>query len=405
MSEDVKERARKRLKEKQDKGRFKLVEGENTIRLLPTPEGTKTDGGFFEYLVHRDVGPNKRFVRCGKKMNGSGSCWICDVQVPKLQAGTEVQRTRAANLKPQEQFVVQVAVLDSNTEELSGPKLWAVPSGGARSVAGRILGLLTSPRKDYTDAKKGYCFTIERTGTGPRDTKYGPIEIDEEATPVPKEIMAKLKPFEEILPKYSEEQQKAAYFGREAEESEEEEETPVAKKRRSDEDEEEETPKKKKKPVDDEEEEEEEESDSEDSSDDEDEEEDEKPAKKKKKPVDEDEEEEEEDEEESSDEDEEEEESDDDDDPPAKKKKKPVDEDEEEEEEDVDADEDEEEEEAPKKKKKKPADDDEEEEEEESSDDDDEEEEEIVPKKKKKPADDDEEEEEDEAPKKKKKRR
>lgn len=391
---DWRDKAKERLKEKMKKGRFKLGEGETTLRILPNARGAdKTP--FFEYYTHSDVGPNKRFMRCGKKIDDSGDCWICDNLIPKLRkSGNKAKVRRAEALEKKAQFVVQIAVLDTDTSKYTGPFLWAVSSGGAKSLAANVLRVLQSKKRDYVDPKKGYNLTIERTGTGKTDTRYGPLIPDEDSSKVPEKILAKLKTFSELVPGYSEEEQKAAYFGREEEEPDEKEEDEGTEKDEGDE----------------EEEETEEESEEEEESEDEEE---EKPKgkKKKKKPSEDEEEEkpeEEEEEEGSSDEEEEEEEPEEDEEEEEKpkgkkKKKKPADEEEEEEEEPEEeeeeegsGDEEEEEEEKPKgkKKKKKPSEDEEEdehvgdEEEEEESEPEEEEEEpeeeEERPKKKKK---------------------
>ena len=385
--QDWREEARRRFKEKQQKGRYKLAEGENTIRILPRIGSKKSQAPFFEYMVHREVGPNKRFVRCGKDLHGEGDCWLCDVKIPSLaNSGETAKEKRAEALASKEQFVVQVATIDVDTGKMRGPFLWTVSTGGARSLAARLLGVLKSTKRDYVHPTKGYNMTIERTGTGKTDTVYGQPVADEDPSKVDPKILSKAKPFSALIPAYSEEQQKAAYFGRdEREEEEEEEEETERKKGRKDEEEEEETgseeegeetaeedeeeiPKKKKKKVAEEEEE----------SEPEEEEEEERPAKKKKKAA-------EEEEEESEPEEEEEEER------PKKKGKKT-----EEEEEEPEPEEEEEEEERPKKKKGKKS----EEEEEEESEPEEEEEDEPKSKKGKKHSEEDEEEEE-ERPKKK----
>lgn len=389
--QDWRAEAGRRFKEKQQKGRFKLVEGENTIRILPRVSKGKSRLPFFEYNVHREVGPNKRFVRCGKDVHGEGDCWLCDEKIPSLaNSGDAGKERRAANLAMKEQFVVQVATVDTDTGKMSGPFLWTVPTGGARSLAARLLGVLKSTKRDYVDPEEGYNLTIERTGTGKTDTNYSQPIPDEEPSKVPEKILNLAKPFSALIPAYSEEQQKAAYFGRdereaELEEEEAEEETKPKRGRAAEDEEEteevaedeEERPRGKKKPH---AEEDEEEAATED--------EDEAPPQKKKKPIEDDEEETEaepeEDEEErphpkkkarQAEEEEEEPAEDEDEEPAPKKKKKAVAEEEEESEPEEGEDEDEkprkktgknhveEEEEEPeerpaKKKKPRPSDDD-----------------------------------------------
>lgn len=366
MPNDVQNRLKKSMKNKRQKGSFKLSEGPNTIRVLPTPESSTTPALYYEYLVHRDVGPKKRLQVCGKTMAGKGKDWLCDKKIPDLLERGKDQT--AANLKPKEQMVVQVAVIDDDGE-WTGPFIWYVPTGKEKSLSYRILQLLSSKKRDYADAKRGYNFTIERTGTGQTDTRYGSPEPDDESSKVPKSILAKLKPFSEVLTPYSELDQKAAWLGKdrdelEAESDEDEDDDDMAMKEN----------KKKKKKREEEDEEEVDETEDEDEEENEDEDEDDEPKSKKKskkKKKDDDEDEEDEDESDDDDEDEEsddDEDEDDEDEKPKKKKKG-----------------------KPSKKKKK---DDDDEDEDEDSDDDDEDEEE---------SDDDDDEDEDDKPKKGKK--
>jgi hypothetical protein len=353
-----KERARKRSAERNETIWLKLKEGENTIRILPTPKSDTTPGIWYEYRLHREVGPKKTQVRCGKEPGTEkGSCWLCDKILPKLRA--KGHEARATALAAKDTMVMQVAVVD-NDGAMSGPRLYQP----ATRVGDQLLSsALSSKKRNYADPKKGYNITISRTGTGRNDTRYGIPEPDDEPSEVPATIIKKLKPFSELkeIPPYSEAKQKAAYEGRDVVDEDDDDD---------DDDDEEKTT-----TVDDSEDDEEEE-DSEDETDED--EEDEPPAPKKaavkgkgkpapafkskpKPPAEDEDDEDEEDEEE---EDEEEEAL-----PPPKKKtatpapvkgkgKPPVDEDEEDEEDDIDLDDDEEDEEdtpppPPKKKAKK----------------------------------------------------
>jgi hypothetical protein len=251
---------------------------------------------YYEYLVHREVGPDKKYVRCGKELddngNRTGECWLCDEVIPKLErSGSRAKKAIAANLKPREQFVVQVGEYDPEEEKLIGPLMWYVPTGGAKSLSVAIMGLLATSKRRYDDPRKGYNLNIERTGTGPKDTRYGTIEADEERSKVPSSIINAIKPFDEAIREYAEDEQRAAYYGeKERDFADDDEEEEVATKKKSKKDEKE--LKRKKKGREEEEEVEEEESDedsddeeeeeSDEDSDDEEEEEEERPKKKKK---------------------------------------------------------------------------------------------------------------------------
>jgi hypothetical protein len=379
---DKKTEAAKRLKERTAKKRFKLPEGDTTFRVLPNAKGLKNKA-YFEYGMHGEVGPRKAYIRCGRNMKGEGECWLCDKILPKLEKSSKSSSHQAAEkMARKDVFAVQITYKEDEGGWI-GPVIWEM----SPSVANKVLAIMT--KREIDDPVKGYNLTISRTGTGMKDTRYGDIDRDDEPSAVPEKIMARLKPFSEVIRRYDEADMQTAYYGHEQEEDEDEE---VTKKSQDEEDEEEEKPSRKK-PKD---EEEEEETESED--------EDEKP-KGKKKPKEEDEEESEEEEEEEKPkgkkkpkDEEEDEETEEEEEEKPKGKKKPRDEDEdvedaldEEDESDIsELTEDEDEDEKP-KGKKKPKDEDEEEEEEDEK-----------PKGKKKPKDEDEEsedEDEDEKPK------
>jgi len=371
---DWRKDADRRYKEKQKSGRYKLSTGDNSIRILPRKRKDGTLGGapFLEYMSHPGVGPNERFMRCGKNLQGEGDCWLCDM-VEKLKGSSDrSKRARALRMEPREQFATQIAYLDED-QNWHGPVLWAVPSGGRKSMSAQLLGVLRSTKRDFVSLTKGYNLNIDRQGTGKTDTRYGAIIPDADPTVVPKSVIDKMKTLGELVPQYDADAQEAAYYGKDQDDDE-----PKSKSRGGsydDVDEDDDRPKKKRSRDDDD--------DAETGQDDED---DEPKAKKKKGKVDDD-----------DPDDEAPVDDDDDEDSAPRKKKRPVDDDDD----NVDDSDGEDDQEVkPKSKKKKPA-----------ADDDDEEE--VKPKKKvKKPVDDDDDEsadagdddDEDEKPKTKKKK-
>lgn len=216
MPADYKDRARRRAKERNETYWWKPVGSpksgtDNTFRILPTPESKTTPAVFYEYQVHRNVGPKKRLVRCGKDAEtGTGRCWLCDKKIPSLESAGK--QARAAALQPQTTMLIQVAVIGDDNK-LDGPFGWNPSPKVATDIIGSVLG---SKKRDYADAKKGHNLTINRVGTGMLDTRYGMIEPDDDATVVPDSIMKKLRPFSEVkeLVGYDEAIQKAAYEGR-----------------------------------------------------------------------------------------------------------------------------------------------------------------------------------------------
>lgn len=264
--DDYRTKAAVHRKEKLSKGLFKLPEGETIVRILKTPkdEERNSPSVWIEYYVHRNVGPKKLTTRCGKNvLDDSGPCWLCKVvRLLKEKGKTKL----AALLEKQKVYAVQMAVWDEDTGGLRGPLLWPMASGKSAKALSFKVETIVSSKKDYLNHKEGYNFTFERQGTGMLDTVYGKTERDDEPSAVPKGILAKLKPFADVILQYDPENQKQAYYGKieeeeaeekpkrkAADEDEEEDEAPAPKKRRlevaEDEDEEEEIAPKKKKPV------------------------------------------------------------------------------------------------------------------------------------------------------------
>jgi len=174
-------------------------------------------------MQHREVGPKdrQRFPTCGKNLRGEGSCWICDVVIPKLKQGDAAKRKRAAALEPGVKFAVQIAPVDDKGR-FGKPQLWFCPHGKKKSLSIVLMKVLKSTKRDYISFKNGYNLNIERTGTGKFDTNYGPIIPNDDPSPVPRHIAEAILPFEELIRPYSKEYQEAAYFGRDIESEQDE---------------------------------------------------------------------------------------------------------------------------------------------------------------------------------------
>jgi hypothetical protein len=212
---DWKQKMQERAKEKASGKSFKLPEGDTTFRVLPNANGMDKSP-LYEFMVHREVGPKGRLVRCGKSLTGKGRCWLCDVMIPKLRdSGNSIKRKKAEEMVAKENMAAQVAVMNTKTGKLSGPLLFYVPTGGANAFGTKLMTLLARDGRSYEHPKKGKNLTVNRTGTGMKDTRYGPIEMDDEPSVVPSEIIEKLKPFNELVSAYDEEFMKNTFFGKE----------------------------------------------------------------------------------------------------------------------------------------------------------------------------------------------
>jgi hypothetical protein len=210
---EAKQRANKSRKQTDIGNFFRPQPGTTKLRLLRTPGDKERNSPpiFIEYQVHRNVGPNQRFARCGNQPGETGKCWLCR-RAEKLERKNRTKE--AARLNPQLSLAVQVAVKDKEAGWI-GPLLWEMGSGKTADAIGyKIRGVVGSERRDYTDPKRGYNIYIKRRGTGLK-TKWEDIDHDEESSKVPKGIQKRLKPFVDTdLSVYDEEWQKDAYFGK-----------------------------------------------------------------------------------------------------------------------------------------------------------------------------------------------
>jgi hypothetical protein len=223
MGDDWQDEAKRLLREKLDSNSFKPRQGNNSVRILPAKISEGKFGGrpFYRYLAHGDVGPEKRFIRCGKDFDGKGKCILCDQIIPKMSNSAKPEiRKRAAQMEPKEQFVVQVAYLDEDGR-LIGPKPWRV---SAKNVQTEILGRCVDPEelKKITSLKNGYNINFKRTGEQ-MQTRYALFKNDQEPTTVPSRIVAKIKSWDDLVRPYSKGRAEAAYWGREFDEEMEDE--------------------------------------------------------------------------------------------------------------------------------------------------------------------------------------
>lgn len=203
------EDAARRLKDRKSGKKFKLGEGDNTLRILPNARGLDR-APYLEIRMHYNVGPRKKSLRCGKNIKGEGTCWLCDTQLPKLKASEKSSYRKAADdMQCKEEMALQIAIIDTEGN-WTGPKIY-LPSF---TLGNQILALLAKPKRRYDDPERGYNLTIGRTGTG-LQTKYEAPQVDDATSVVPEEIMKQLKPFKEALLQYDEAKMRAHYNGEE----------------------------------------------------------------------------------------------------------------------------------------------------------------------------------------------
>ena len=122
---------------------WKPSEGENDIRILPSPDGDPFKHFHFHYNLGGGAG-----VLCPKKNHGD-DCPACDFVSKLYNDGDDDSREMARKLVAKSRFFSTVLV---RGEEADGPKIW----GYSKTVYENLLQLVLNPDYgDITDAESG----------------------------------------------------------------------------------------------------------------------------------------------------------------------------------------------------------------------------------------------------------
>ncbi len=236
MPNDWRSQARDRVRDLSQGNRLTLTGGDNCLRILPDKKDIMADGKVGpkgmthspvrEFRIHYGVGPDKMTVGCGRGIDGTGSCWLCDEMIPTIEKNPNPSKRALVdprgrdNILGKDCFVVNASKFDPNTQKFGAARPWWPSVGSGNSLAVRVYSRISTSKKDYIDPVKGYNMTIEKTGEG-LSTRYPSIEADESPTKVDPKILIAMKDLDEIVPTYSEEAQKNAWYGRAPEDEDE----------------------------------------------------------------------------------------------------------------------------------------------------------------------------------------
>jgi len=122
---------------------WKPSEGENVIRILPSPDGDP----FKHFHFHYNLGSNAGIL-CPKKNFGE-DCPVCDFVSKLYNDADDESREMARKLVAKSRFFSTILV---RGEEDDGPKIW----GYSKTVYENLLQLVLNPDYgDITDAESG----------------------------------------------------------------------------------------------------------------------------------------------------------------------------------------------------------------------------------------------------------
>ena len=128
---------------------WKPQDGEQTLRIVPDPDGDP----FREFWFHYNVGDEPGFL-CPKKNHGD-DCPVCEFTSKLYNTRDEEDRKLANQLRAKQRFFSPVVV---RSEEGEGVRLW----GYSKTVYERLLNLVLNPDYgDITDPETGTDLVIE----------------------------------------------------------------------------------------------------------------------------------------------------------------------------------------------------------------------------------------------------
>tara|TARA_R100000008_G_C3574429_1_gene164274 strand:- start:186 stop:974 length:789 start_codon:yes stop_codon:yes gene_type:complete len=128
---------------------WKPQDGEQTIRIVPDPDGDP----FKEYWFHYNVGNENGFL-CPKRMHGD-DCPVCEFVSKLYNTKDEEDRKMASNMRAKQRFFSPVVI---RGEEDKGVRLW----GYSKTVYERLLSLVLNPDYgDITDPEDGTDMVID----------------------------------------------------------------------------------------------------------------------------------------------------------------------------------------------------------------------------------------------------
>jgi hypothetical protein len=181
---------------------FQLGPGPNPLRILPVMklDGTKRTEFWETIVVHWNVGPNRRLVRC---LRAEGQpCYVCEYAKQLEAAG---HKQPASQLSASNRFLMGIIPLNSAKPE---PKVTAV---GPQILEGILTVAMDPSWGDPADAVQGYPVTVTKSGQG-LGTKYT-TQPGRERMPAKEDWLANLPNLKEHYRLYSYQEQQMIVAG------------------------------------------------------------------------------------------------------------------------------------------------------------------------------------------------
>lgn len=200
--------------------------GGNLIRILPNKHFSEDPEAVFfkKLLVHWGVGPDNIRVTCRKTLGEEENCPICAYVQELRDSGNPEDGSLADRMEAQTRFVMNIIDVNDVSKGIQAFE-------ASKGLFGAIIPYFYDP--EWYDEKdphsgldsltKGHNITINRVGTGMRDTRYTVVPSPK-VSPVKPSVMEKVMDFDTYYKISSEEELVAILRGEAFEEEGDEEE-------------------------------------------------------------------------------------------------------------------------------------------------------------------------------------
>lgn len=190
-----------------DMKRWTPGKGHNFISIVPP----KREGFFGERLhVHFNVGPSNDAFLCPQEMKRM-RCPICEYR-EKLKEDPEANQDAVRNLYPTIRYLFFIIDSKSGDTKKEGVQLYDAAFSVQKGIMGVSVNKRTGEVIDVSDPKEGKVVSFDRTGMGPKDTKYVSFEL-EDRPPLPSDIFDTIPDFDELIEYADYDEISSSFFG------------------------------------------------------------------------------------------------------------------------------------------------------------------------------------------------
>lgn len=157
-------------------GFLKLGEGTTVLRFFPALPGKPWMKTWHKHFFQ--VGDERRTIICARAQ-ANEPCPVCDKGKKLLTSGNRLDSKAARAFEPK--AYVYVNCIDVKNPE-KGVQIWSMSPNIFKDLLTAVG--MAEVKAVFTNPEKGWNILVNRTGTGPKDTRYK-VDVARTSTPLP----------------------------------------------------------------------------------------------------------------------------------------------------------------------------------------------------------------------------